>query len=80
MINQLNRPPKLLQRLQRILIPQLLRLLPSHKHKIMLQQLGPLFNTILFCGSRVDGGEVHDEGLFDAEDGVGGFVGVVADV
>ena len=80
MIQQLHMSPQGPQSLQRILVPQSLRLLLLHQHEIMFEHFASFLHAVSLGGGRVCGDEIDDEGLLDAEDRVGCFVGGVADV
>lgn len=80
MVQQLDLPPQLLHSLQRILIPQPLRLLLIHQHKIMFQHLAPLLNPVLLRNSRICRAKVDYQRFLDAEDRIRGLVGIVADI
>lgn len=76
MVHQLHLQPKLLHGVHRVLVAQLFRLLVGDEHKVVLEEKHALLDTVLLRRLGIDGAEVDNEALLNAEDGVGGFVGV----
>lgn len=79
-IHNLHLPPQLVQRHLRVLRTQLARLLVRHKHKVIPEQGMPLRHVILLRDFRIGLADVNGQGILDAEDGIGGFIGVAAEV
>lgn len=79
-IDELHPQPELLERLDGVPVPQVLRLLLRHQDKVVLQQPVSLLGVVLGCCCLVDLVEVHDEALLDAEHGVRRLVGVATQV
>lgn len=61
-------------------MPQLLRLLIRHKHKVVRKQFGSLSYTILLRLLGRHSVQGDNERVLDTKDGVGGFVGGTADI
>ena len=80
MIQQLDFPPKFLHRLQRIFVPQSLRLLLIYKNKIMFQHLASFLDSVLLCNARIRCAKINNQRFLNAEDCIRGLVRVVADV
>lgn len=79
-IHNLHFPPQLVQRNLRVAIAQRTGLCLGDEDKVVGEQPCALGDVVFGGEVGVDFAEVDDEGVFDAEDGVGAFVGVVAEV
>ena len=79
-IHNLDMPAKLFQRLNRLLISQLVGFLVRDKHKVPGDKCRALFHTVLLGSSLVSFTNLHDKTVLDAEDCVGCLVGVAFDV
>lgn len=66
--------PKPLHRLDRLVMPKLLRLLIRNQHKVVLEQLRPFLDAVLLRQLGRHCLERHDERILHAKDGVGRFV------
>jgi hypothetical protein len=62
------------------MIPQLTTLGLRDEDKVIRQQPRTPGNIVFRSETGIDFAQVDDQGVFDAEDGVGGFVGVVTEV
>lgn len=80
MIHQLEVEPQPLERVGGQLVPQVGRLLLRGEDKVLPQQPAALADAVLGRRGGVDPVQVDDQALLDAEDGVGGLVGVASEI
>jgi hypothetical protein len=79
-VHHLDLPPQPVQGLLRVLLPQRRRLRVGHQHKVVRQQRMVLGDVVL-AGILGPGlANVDSQRVLDAEDGVGGFVRVIAKI
>jgi hypothetical protein len=80
MVDKFDLQPKLLQRRNGISVPQVIGLLRSSEHKVVLQQPAALLGAV-FCGSlSIRFFEVNYQTFLDAKDCVGCLVRIVSQV
>lgn len=79
-IHNLDFPTQLIQCLLRSLVAQPAGLFLGDEDKVIRHQMDALLHVVLLRESSVDFAQVDNEGVLDAEDGVRGLVGVVAEV
>ena len=79
-IHDLHLPTKSIKRNLGVLRAQLARLDIGNEYEVISEQSMALGDIILLGDLRSSLANVNDERILDAEDGIGGFVGIIAEV